>query len=77
MGGLLRRNSGWPSTPVFARRVRLHLGIAAALVGFVPHGAAAFVTFETGQVRPLALTPDKQTLLALNARLPPQSRRRP
>src|SRR5215475_10309265 len=29
-------------------------------------GAAAFVTFETGQVRPLALSPDGNTLLALN-----------
>jgi len=28
--------------------------------------AAAFVTFEAGQVRPLALSPDGQTLLALN-----------
>ena len=28
--------------------------------------AAAFVTFESGQVRPLALSPDGQTLLALN-----------
>src|SRR5215468_1367289 len=29
-------------------------------------GVAAFVTFETGQVRPLALSPDGNTLLALN-----------
>jgi len=66
MGGPLRQNSKLPSTPPFARRVFLHFTIAAALAGFVPHGAAAFVTFETGQVRPLALTPDRQTLLALN-----------
>ena len=65
MGGL-RRNGGWLPTPAFARRARLHLAMAVALAGVVPHGAAAFVTFETGQVRPLALTPDGQTLLALN-----------
>ena len=28
--------------------------------------AAAFVTFESGQVRPLALSPDGQTLFAVN-----------
>jgi DNA-binding beta-propeller fold protein YncE len=32
----------------------------------VPRVASAFVTFETGQVRPLALSPDGRTLLALN-----------
>jgi DNA-binding beta-propeller fold protein YncE len=32
----------------------------------VPRRAAAFVNFETGQVRPLALSPDGSTLLAIN-----------
>jgi DNA-binding beta-propeller fold protein YncE/mono/diheme cytochrome c family protein len=66
MGGLLRRSSGGLSTPRFARSVRIYLAVAAALAGVVPNRAAAFVTFETGQVRPLALTPDGHTLLALN-----------
>ena len=66
MGRLLRQNFRWMSTLLFARRVFLLITIAVALAGFVSHGAVAFVTFETGQVRPLALTPDSQTLLALN-----------
>ena len=43
--------------------------IVAALLGSVvlpPRVATAFVTFETGQVRPLVLSPDRHTLLALN-----------
>ena len=44
----------------------LGIAVAALLSGIAPHRAAAFVTFETGQVRPLALTPDGHTLLALN-----------
>ena len=48
-----------------ARRVGV---IIAALIVSVwaAHRGAAFVTFETGQVRPLALSPDGHTLLALN-----------
>ncbi|MFI5366477.1 MAG: hypothetical protein ACHQ4J_12730 [Candidatus Binatia bacterium] len=42
--------------------------VAALLSSVLPvhRVAAAFVTFETGQVRPLALSPDGRTLLALN-----------
>jgi len=41
--------------------------IAALLLSALPQErAAAFVTFETGQVRPLALTPNGRVLLALN-----------
>ena len=42
--------------------------VVALLSSVVPvrRGAASFVTFETGQVRPLALSPDGRTLLALN-----------
>src|SRR5215472_127502 len=41
--------------------------VAALLVSALfAHRVAAYVTFETGQVRPLALTPDGHTLLALN-----------
>ena len=42
--------------------------VAALLSSAVPahRVAASFVTFETGQVRPLALSPDRHTLLALN-----------
>ena len=43
------------------------LVVATLLSSAVPtHSGAAFVTFETGQVRPLALSPDGRTLLALN-----------
>ena len=44
---------------VFAAGLLLNVIVA-------PSRAAAFVTFETGQVRPLALSPDGRTLLALN-----------
>jgi DNA-binding beta-propeller fold protein YncE len=42
--------------------------LAVLLCGAVaaPRAGASFVTFETGQVRPLALTPDGHTLLALD-----------
>ncbi len=42
--------------------------LAAVTIGALvsPGIAGAFVTFESGQVRPLALTPDGQTLLAVN-----------
>src|SRR5215813_6109482 len=41
--------------------------VAALLLVALPQGrAAGFVTFETGQVRPLALTPNGRVLLALN-----------
>ena len=44
------------------------VGVLAALclMGLPVDRAAAFVTFEVGQVRPLALTPDAHTLLALD-----------
>jgi DNA-binding beta-propeller fold protein YncE len=43
------------------------LVVAALLSSLVPaHRGAAFVTFETGPVRPLAISPDGRTLLALN-----------
>jgi len=41
--------------------------LAAVLMSTLPaQRGAAFVTFESGQVRPLALTPDAHTLLALD-----------
>ena len=53
---------------MWGHRGKRPIGIACAalLFSLIPHRAAAFVTFETGQVRPLALTPDGHTLLALN-----------
>ena len=39
--------------------------VALALLCFSP-ASQAFVTFESGQVRPLALSPDKQKLFAVN-----------
>jgi DNA-binding beta-propeller fold protein YncE/mono/diheme cytochrome c family protein len=39
---------------------------AAVIVAVAAPPARAFVTFESGQVRPLALTPDRRTLLAVN-----------
>ena len=39
---------------------------ALCLMAMPAHRAAAFVTYETGQVRPLALSPDAHTLLALD-----------
>ena len=42
-------------------------GAALALtLGFARGATGSFVTFESGQVRPLALSPNGQTLLALN-----------
>ncbi|HJQ82681.1 MAG TPA: hypothetical protein VKA21_01290 [Candidatus Binatia bacterium] len=48
--------------------VRLALALLAALVLSSPRPGAAqpFVTFESGQVRPLALSPDTNTLYAVN-----------
>jgi 6-phosphogluconolactonase (cycloisomerase 2 family) len=43
----------------------LGLAAAAALLG-ATEGRAAFVTFETGQVRPLALSPSQTRLFAVN-----------
>jgi DNA-binding beta-propeller fold protein YncE/cytochrome c peroxidase len=49
----------------------LRLAVVVAVAAMValapgPVAHAAFVTFEVGQVRPLALSPDGKTLLALN-----------
>src|SRR5262245_47839798 len=46
-----------------ARRVRLG---ALVLLMWAPGAATAFTTFETGQVRPLALSPDGSQLFAIN-----------
>src|SRR5262245_50088204 len=46
-----------------ARRVRLG---ALVLLMWAPGAAVAFTTFETGQVRPLALSPDGARLFAIN-----------
>jgi DNA-binding beta-propeller fold protein YncE len=49
------------------RRLGRPLGIIAALVGLWTGAAwAAFTTFETGQVRPLAMSPDGTRLFAVN-----------
>ncbi|HXQ22527.1 MAG TPA: hypothetical protein VN812_12695, partial [Candidatus Acidoferrales bacterium] len=48
------------------RRVTAVVAALLSIVLPVHRVAAAFVTFETGQVRPLALSPDGRTLLALN-----------
>jgi YVTN family beta-propeller protein len=46
---------------------RVAATVACALAGFLPgHAQAAFTTFETGQVRPLALSPDGSRLYAIN-----------
>jgi DNA-binding beta-propeller fold protein YncE len=44
------------------------LAMFAALLGHAGpgHALGSFTTFETGQVRPLALTPDGTKLLAIN-----------
>jgi len=47
------------------RLVAMGLGLALAAVGSPAH-AKQFTTFETGQVRPLALSPDGTKLFALN-----------
>jgi hypothetical protein len=39
---------------------------AAALLASAPSPSSAFVTFETGQVRPLAMSPDGTRLFACN-----------
>src|SRR5689334_5611229 len=40
--------------------------VALPLLGAPGHAASSFVTFESGQVRPLALSPDGQRLYAVN-----------
>ena len=63
------RSRGGERERLTARPICLVGGIVAALLSSVvpvPRVAASFVTFETGQVRPLALSPDGRTLLALN-----------
>ncbi len=63
----LRAN--WLSGAATRRDGSLRAIVLAALLvagAATPRPAAAFVTFETGQVRPLALTPSGQTLLALD-----------
>jgi sugar lactone lactonase YvrE len=47
------------------RRVALGCGVLAVLV-FAGRAAASFTTFETGQVRPLAMSPDGTRLFAAN-----------
>src|SRR5215475_11853862 len=51
-------------TRSFTRRVVL--GCCAALLGLASSVRASFVTFESGQVRPLALSPDGTRLFAVN-----------
>ena len=48
------------------RLTRLLLLLAVATIGVPGTARAAFTTFESGQVRPLALTPDGTRLLAVN-----------
>ncbi|MBX3026852.1 hypothetical protein KF840_18240 [bacterium] len=45
---------------------RVVAGVMLAAIALAPRPTRAFVTFEVGQVRPLARTPDGRTLLALN-----------
>jgi YVTN family beta-propeller protein len=46
---------------------RALVGASLVLVGLVPaHAQTSFVTFESGQVRPLALSPDGKMLVAAN-----------
>ena len=40
--------------------------VALPLLGAPGHAASSFVTFESGQVRPLALSPDGKLLFAVN-----------
>jgi DNA-binding beta-propeller fold protein YncE len=54
-----------PSCRVSAVRVLRALGAALVLVAATPAGAA-FVNFESGQVRPLALSPSGTRLFAVN-----------
>ncbi len=48
------------------RPLRLLLSIALAVAATLPAGAQSFVNFESGQVRPLALSPDGSRLFAVN-----------
>src|SRR5438067_447630 len=49
-----------------ARRPILGSLLVAFLAGGAAAGASSFVTFESGQVRPLALSPDDLHLYAVN-----------
>ena len=49
-----------------ARLVAVAVAALLSIAATAHRAAAAFVTFEAGQVRPLALTPDGRTLLAVN-----------
>src|SRR5215468_963748 len=51
--------------PLTACMVRASLTLAVLLAAVTP--AASFVTFESGQVRPLALSPDGTHLFAVNS----------
>ncbi len=51
---------GFPGSWRFAAAVGLSLAVLSSTAG------AQFVTFETGQVRPLALSPDQSQLFAIN-----------
>src|SRR5215470_14567744 len=67
-----RRQSRWSRFEAhcvgrFAVQRRMRIIAAALLTSVaVARRGTAFVTFETGQVRPLALSPDGHTLLVLN-----------
>jgi len=52
-------------TPPIRRMLPILLAVLAPFVGAVAT-AGAFTTFDTGQVRPLALSPDGQRLYAAN-----------
>src|SRR5262249_1991721 len=52
-----------------AAMIRHHwtrLALALSLAGALPAAAQSFVNFESGQVRPLALSPDRTRLFAVN-----------
>ena len=52
---------------VTTRRLARLLAILVLVpLALAPRAQAAFTTFESGQVRPLALTPDGTRLLAVN-----------
>jgi DNA-binding beta-propeller fold protein YncE len=53
-------------TSAAARRLPLLAVVLAVAAAGPPPASAAFVTFESGQVRPLALSPDQLRLFAVN-----------
>src|SRR5512140_3109047 len=68
-----RTSGSWYASPVMltirasvVRPVRVLPAILALLLAVAPNGRAAFTTFESGQVRPLALSPDGGRLFAVN-----------